>query len=528
MNEENSQKKQKLENLVSKDFLKGKSFFIYKKIVHSVEIQKIIENFSGNIIQDLKESFLYENIYYLCTLDLLMEFINLEPLELPYKKIFLPTLFLEQKFQSLENGSIKLPLLLSTIYFHSSIREEEKSKYIYMFQGLGGRVKPGLYSGGSYLLIDDVEFSKREIHYLKQYSGVIFKNNLDLYIKDWLNGRRNSILHYCVKLLDLKIKKYGRFPNYSEMRDHRFMDFKEYDQIDYYGYILPCHIFYKIFSFLEMKEQVNMRLLSSKFVGYSDCNWKEICEAQFKTNFPKLDLKLLNPFKISWIKYYREFINPILVDRTLENQKEELMIFVDTEPSDSLEIGTSKLGGLPDLPSSITWPKNTSFVCQLNLSDPLLNSFICFNHLKIPKKGMLYFFLNYNEAQSKVLYYKENKELKRSEVPKWLNKDSIFQMKEMRFYETFGTFGNNLAIEREKNERHILFEYIKNKEIINFMFHSDGIFKTILNESEWNDLGYDNSEFEEGKTIFFDQTYTFKYDSLKNLDSFIKIPHKFK
>jgi uncharacterized protein YwqG len=71
---------------------------------------------------------------------------------------------------------------------------------------------------------------------------------------------------------------------------------------------------------------------------------------------------------------------------------------------ENLPVGTSRLGGIPDLPPEIAWPtwqgKPQSFIAQINLSE--LPDFSDRNLL--PKKGFLFFF--YDSAQSTSGMYK--------------------------------------------------------------------------------------------------------------------------
>lgn len=65
----------------------------------------------------------------------------------------------------------------------------------------------------------------------------------------------------------------------------------------------------------------------------------------------------------------------------------------------NLAIGTSKLGGMPDLPTGFVWPKANgtclSFIAQLNMGD--LKQYDI--EKLLPQKGMLYFFYN-NDQQT--------------------------------------------------------------------------------------------------------------------------------
>jgi uncharacterized protein YwqG len=58
-------------------------------------------------------------------------------------------------------------------------------------------------------------------------------------------------------------------------------------------------------------------------------------------------------------------------------------------------MGCCRLGGIPDVPAEFVWPKNTAFLMQLNLAQigPLDES------NRLPRSGMLYFFLGDDEAR---------------------------------------------------------------------------------------------------------------------------------
>ncbi|MCG8353175.1 MAG: DUF1963 domain-containing protein [Chloroflexales bacterium] len=89
-------------------------------------------------------------------------------------------------------------------------------------------------------------------------------------------------------------------------------------------------------------------------------------------------------------------------------------------------LGSSKIGGLPDLPLQISWPKNTqrslSFIAQLNMRD--------IHHqmptIAMPETGMLYFFyetvdLPYEHESNgvknwQVLYHTNTDTIRRSPV----------------------------------------------------------------------------------------------------------------
>lgn len=113
--------------------------------------------------------------------------------------------------------------------------------------------------------------------------------------------------------------------------------------------------------------------------------------------------------------------------------------------NDSFPVGSSKIGGLPDLPSKTKWPKEESgellsFMAQLNLSE--LSKYD--TDKELPNSGMLYFF--YSTANQpwgydplskscwKVIYYKgEYNELKRKELSEKDSPNTILSPSKMEF-----------------------------------------------------------------------------------------------
>ena len=77
--------------------------------------------------------------------------------------------------------------------------------------------------------------------------------------------------------------------------------------------------------------------------------------------------------------------------------RESLVLKTTSISNDDVEIGLSKIGGLPDLSTSFEWPqwnnKHLSFVCQINLSDlPRMN----FLNV-LPQEGLLSFFYTFEQ-----------------------------------------------------------------------------------------------------------------------------------
>ena len=98
-----------------------------------------------------------------------------------------------------------------------------------------------------------------------------------------------------------------------------------------------------------------------------------------------MDERALQAIKEADLMAYRDVIEKLL----------EPAIHIETtrvEDPSTLEIGASRIGGIPDLPRGYDWPrfngKAQHFLAQINLNE--LNEFSCANVL--PQRGMLYFF----------------------------------------------------------------------------------------------------------------------------------------
>lgn len=145
---------------------------------------------------------------------------------------------------------------------------------------------------------------------------------------------------------------------------------------------------------------------------------------------------------------------------------------VQKEPMvDPLPVGTSKIGGHPDVPDGFNWPYHKeqplSLLAQLNLSDikryDLNNLF--------PETGMLYFFYDSEEmpwgdqkedkAGWKVIYTEDTKNLKRTNHPDYKNNDYYFKPCKLTFenflslpdFESFNT-KLNIEIDEEQEEQY--------------------------------------------------------------------------
>lgn len=83
------------------------------------------------------------------------------------------------------------------------------------------------------------------------------------------------------------------------------------------------------------------------------------------------------------------------------------------------EIGKTKLGGCPDLPANINWPKSKyddlpmSFLGQLNLAE-----ISAYDELEqLPKEGILYFFFDVGSADEGTVIYSTESDLARKSFP---------------------------------------------------------------------------------------------------------------
>lgn len=138
-----------------------------------------------------------------------------------------------------------------------------------------------------------------------------------------------------------------------------------------------------------------------------------------------------------------------------ENWEQPDKILKLIEPAIYLEegktekIGCSKLGGQPDLPKSILWPKfeNKSMVFygQINFAEVSK----IYQECELPKNGILYFFSYFNEPENEfgaeyefikqkleyaVIYYENiNNDLLTTEFPKDLISDYRFKVMPLKF-----------------------------------------------------------------------------------------------
>jgi uncharacterized protein YwqG len=166
----------------------------------------------------------------------------------------------------------------------------------------------------------------------------------------------------------------------------------------------------------------------------------------------------------------------------------------------------SKIGGFPSLPKSIVWPReikeNTpySFVLQLKLEE--INAVI--QEDALPKKGMLYFFLNLNTwDDGKVIFYDGEENLEKPTLPKELlnrNKKASFWERLTgnlpNYYHVFEPF--KIKFEKEfqiptwSSIQVELFKSKNNIKSIESIIEEESYFEDIIDEStpDHHLLGY--------------------------------------
>lgn len=157
---------------------------------------------------------------------------------------------------------------------------------------------------------------------------------------------------------------------------------------------------------------------------------------------------------------------------------------------DSLPIGSSKIGGHPDLPEDFTWPYNKetplTLLAQFNLRD--IKDYDLTNML--PKTGMLYFFYDSEEMPWgdhkddktgwKILYTENINNLIRVKHPDYKANDYYFNPCKL----SFETFLSLPGIEKIYYKSKIKFTDEEEEEYLNYTFDP-------LNQSEYHNLlGY--------------------------------------
>lgn len=243
------------------------------------------------------------------------------------------------------------------------------------------------------------------------------------------------------------------FPCYYERRYTRKMDCIVYEKnIDSYIIdVIPFDVLLQIFSFFDLETYLSTRLLCKKLANYDNEYWKYLCSTTIKQNpwMPQVSIEKMNVKKQHWFQYYRESIHPLLIDKKIlinylkfyqiDEKKVKLEdifkcgIFMDSRRCKSdVNIGKSKIGGLPHLSKNMKWPLHSNFVAQINLED--LTPFLSFQDLPLPRKGILYFFEDFQKGS--VLFYDEDiSNLLITDAPEWFKNNLIYPIQDLIFYE---------------------------------------------------------------------------------------------
>lgn len=113
-------------------------------------------------------------------------------------------------------------------------------------------------------------------------------------------------------------------------------------------------------------------------------------------------------------EHFKDPFNKLLLDEIKHS------IRLRTTSKKVTKLGQSKLGGAPDLPNKIKWPKikgedrHYSFIGQINLNE--IQQYDIENQL--PNKGLLYFYYDIeNWDEGRVIYTNNTEELKRAAFP---------------------------------------------------------------------------------------------------------------
>lgn len=159
----------------------------------------------------------------------------------------------------------------------------------------------------------------------------------------------------------------------------------------------------------------------------------------------------------------------------------------------TIPIGSSKMGGRPDLPPSIDWPvwsakeeHQLSFLCQVNLSE--LPEMPLSLERTVPQSGMLYFFFaSTNEAiyeedwfptqkdACRVLFYNGDASiLRRTNYPKKMKKEGCFPACSlMTLIEWDIPSSEWIALEEEEQDFWVKWEDFNKKHQLNFVSDTD-------------------------------------------------------
>lgn len=176
---------------------------------------------------------------------------------------------------------------------------------------------------------------------------------------------------------------------------------------------------------------------------------------------------------IKFIKQSDNKLSEVDKEKIIKLIKPAIGISTKKLKSDNLKIGSSKIGGKPDLPKNISWPKlNDShlvFCAQYNVSE--LEKFDVENLL--PKKGIFHIFIGINEEwnefsmkqnDTKIFFTENTENLERKEYPTSFNLERIVEPAEIEYFE---------SITIPDDENYKLFYFNDKYEDFYFHFYQD-------------------------------------------------------
>jgi hypothetical protein len=176
---------------------------------------------------------------------------------------------------------------------------------------------------------------------------------------------------------------------------------------------------------------------------------------------------------IKFIKQSDNKLSEVDKEKIIKLIKPAIGISTKKLQSDNLKIGSSKIGGKPDLPKNISWPKlNDShlvFCAQYNVLE--LEKFDVENLL--PKKGIFHIFIGINEEwnefsmkqnDTKIFFTENTENLERKEYPTSFNLERIVEPAEIEYFE---------SITIPDDENYKLFYFNDKYEDFYFHFYQD-------------------------------------------------------
>lgn len=249
-------------------------------------------------------------------------------------------------------------------------------------------------------------------------------------------------------------------------------------------------------------------------------------------NFKKNKIQKL----IKFIKQSDNKLSDVDKEKIIELIRPAIGISTKKLQSDNLKIGSSKIGGKPDLPKDICWPKlNDShlvFCAQYNVSE--LEKFDVENLL--PKKGIFYIFIGINEEwnefsmmqnDTKIFFTENTENLERKEYPTSFNLERIVEPAKIEYFE---------SITIPDDENYKLFYFNDKYEDFYFHFYQDTEEYIAEELNSFTDnmhqiLGEDKSvqssvvyEFSRNELNITDKDYTEKWNEiLENSKTFTNL-----